>query len=142
MPDCPIPPFLPDYAGRDAQRLSPLVLAFVGDAVYNLYVRALITNRRDMTPHSLHALCSKIVCAKAQARSAEFLQEGFSEREREIFRRGKNAKPGTVPKNADPGDYAKATGLEAVIGYLYINNENERMAELLARALDMSLEAL
>ncbi len=126
----------------DAERLSPLVLAFAGDAVYNLYVRTRLTSERDFTPNALHRLCSKAVCAKAQALAADMLYPVLTADEADVFRRGKNAKPGTVPKNADPGDYAKATGLEAVIGCLYLGGEEQRVQELLSRAYEYSMEGL
>ncbi len=126
----------------DAERMSPLVLAFTGDAVYNLYVRTRLTTERDLTPNALHRLCSKAVCAKTQALAADMLHQDLTAHEADVYRRGKNAKPGTVPKNADPGDYAKATGLEAVIGCLFLRGEEERAAELLLRAYDFSMEGL
>ncbi len=127
---------------RDAERMSPLVLAFTGDAVYNLYIRTRLTTERDLTPNALHRLCAKAVCAKAQALAAERLHAGLTGDEADVYRRGKNAKPGTVPKNADPGDYAKATGLEAVIGCLFLRGEEARCAELLAKAYEFSMEGL
>ena len=125
---------------KDAERLSPLVLAFTGDAVYNLYVRTRLTSERDLTPNALHRMCSKAVCAKAQAFAADMLYSELSADEADVYRRGKNAKPGTVPKNADPGDYAKATGLEAVMGCLFLRGEEARAAELLDKAYEYSME--
>ncbi len=127
---------------KDAERLSPLVLAFTGDAVYNLYVRTRLTSERDLTPNALHRLCSKAVCANAQALAADRLHVELTPDEADVYRRGKNAKPGTVPKNADPGDYAKATGLEAVIGCLFLRGEEQRTAELLSKAYKISMEGL
>ncbi len=127
---------------NDAECMSPLVLAFTGDAVYNLYVRTRLTTERDLTPNALHRLCSKTVCAKTQAIAADKLQQELTADEADIYRRGKNAKPGSVPKNADPGDYAKATGLEAVIGCLFLHGEEARAAELLHKAYEFSMEGL
>ena len=127
---------------KDAERMSPLVLAFTGDAVYNLYVRTRLTTERDLTPNALHRLCSKMVCAKTQALAADRLHPELTGDEADVYRRGKNAKPGTVPKNADPGDYAKATGLEAVIGCIFLRGEEIRAAELLLKAYEFSMEGL
>jgi ribonuclease-3 family protein len=106
-------------------------LAYIGDAVCHLFIRQWLTgkggNVRGLTQKA--AACA---CAPGQARAAEMLQSLLTEEEADIFRRGRNAKCGVVPKNCDPVDYRKATGFEALMGWLYVNGKKERLEELLS----------
>lgn len=115
-----------------ARGLSPVVLAFVGDAAYSLYVRAQLVFDTDYKTGTLQKLASGRVSAKGQARLLERAEGLFTPEEREIFLRGRNAKKPTRSKNASVAEYNASTGLEAVIGYLYLVGEYDRIAALLA----------
>lgn len=99
---------------------SPLTLAYIGDAIYDLVIRTVVVGRANRPANILHHITVKYVSAGAQARIVTALQERFTQEEQEVYRRGKNAKPHTTAKNASPGDYRKATGFEAVLGWLYL----------------------
>ena len=108
------------------RELGPLELAYIGDTVYDLYIRSYIVKNRMGKMQRLHKLASGVVNARSQARAAELLLPILSEREKEIFRYGKNAKS-TPPKNMTREDYSYATGIEAVFGYLYLTKQQERI---------------
>ncbi len=111
---------------------SPLVLAYIGDGVYELYVRSrLIEEHSDMPPHKLHVLSSAHVKAKAQSRAMVIVETILTEEELAIYKRGRNAKSATVPKNADVTEYRRATGFEALIGYLYLKGDTGRLDEIM-----------
>ena len=114
---------------------SPLVLAYLGDCVYELVVRTVLVEKRNCTVQKLHREATWFVKAGTQAAMADFLLPKLTEEEEDIFRRGRNAKSHTVPKNADVGDYHKATGFEALIGYWYLTKQNERMLEMIYDAV-------
>lgn len=113
----------------DPRLLSPLDLAFMGDGVYGVLVREHIAVMGSRPVGEMHRLAVGYVNASAQARAYDQIRDALSEEEQSIFRRGRNggAHP---PKNANPGDYAKATGLEALFGYLYLSGRRERIREL------------
>lgn len=113
---------------EEARMKNPLVLAYIGDTVYDLYFRTLAVKRAGGTVNSLNRDVAARVNARSQAEMADKLE--LNEDEQYIYKRGRNAKPGTLPKNMSVADYHKATGLEAVIGYLYITGEEERLEEL------------
>ena len=116
--------------------LNPLVLAYIGDAVYEVYVRTFIINDGAIKTNELHKMAStKFVSAKSQAGILDKLLDSLSEEELNIVRRGRNAHSNTIPKNADIADYKKATAFEALIGYLFLNGENERLEEIIKIAL-------
>ena len=116
--------------------LNPLVLAYIGDAVYEVYVRTFIINDGAIKTNELHKMAStKFVSAKSQAGILDKLLDSLSEEELNIVRRGRNAHSNTIPKNADIADYKKATAFEALIGYLFLNGENERWEEIVKIAL-------
>ena len=116
---------------------SPLVLAYIGDAVYEEYTRERILSQNpDMPAHKLHIENVKYVKANAQSRSAAALEEMLTEQEKAVFKRGRNAKSPTSPKNADVLEYRRATGLEALFGYLRLCGQAERLKELMQAAFD------
>ena len=126
---------------QDLRTYSPLTLAFVGDCVFDLIIRTVIVERANRSPHDLHKLKSAIVKAKTQAELGEVLQEYLEQEELDIYRRGRNAKSGTMAKNATVGDYRKATALETLIGYLFLKNQEDRILYLVKTGLDkMNLE--
>ena len=112
----------------DASLLSPLVLAYIGDGVYELFVRnRLIIDFPQTPPSKLHKLSSSCVKAHSQSNSMKVVEPILNEKELSIYKRGRNAKSATVPKNADVTDYRRATGFEALVGYLYLNKEYDRL---------------
>ena len=114
---------------EEARFKNPLVLAYIGDTIYDLYIRTTIVKKSGKGINDIHRASVSMVNAKAQAHAAEKLTELFTEEESDIFRRGRNAKSG-IPKNMSPADYHAATGLEAVIGYLYLTGRSERIEQL------------
>lgn len=116
---------------QQAKQLSPVTLAFVGDAVYSLYVRARLVVSADRRPAELQKICSAQVSAAGQSRLLCDLESSFTPEEEEIFRRGRNAKKATKSKNADVADYNRSTGFEALLGFLYLTGNEERIHQLL-----------
>lgn len=114
-----------------ARNLSPVVLAFVGDAVYSLYVREKLVLNTDFNTGTLQKLSSQQVSAKGQSELIEGLLPRLTEEEAEIFRRGRNCKKSTRSKHASVGEYNRSTGFEALIGYLYLTGRIARIEELL-----------
>ena len=110
---------------------SPLVLAYVGDAVYDLYIRTLLVSQGNAPVHKLHKRSIAFVKAKAQSDTIHKLMEKLTPDEQDTVRRGRNAKSGTIPKNADVAEYKYATGFETLLGYLYIKGDYTRLLELL-----------
>lgn len=112
---------------KDANNMSPIVLAFIGDAVMTLFVRQKIAESHDFKSGRLNEMASKIVCAEAQSQLADNILPYLTEEEQEIFRRARNAKKPSHAKNATIAQYNKSTGIEAVIGFLYITGDDERL---------------
>ena len=123
----------------DAKQLSPLSLAFIGDTVFDLFVREKLLCDANRPVKKLHNTAAKLVNAKTQAKIAEALTEKFTEQELGVFKRGRNAHTNHIAKNASNRDYHYATGLEAVFGFVYLNGDTERLRELFRLAMD-SLE--
>lgn len=119
----------------DLRTYSPLTLAFIGDCVYDLVIRTIIVSRANQTPYGLHKIKSSAVKAQAQAEMIESLLKDLTEEEQGVYRRGRNAKSYTTAKNATVADYRKATGMEALMGYLYLQNKEERILELVKEGL-------
>lgn len=125
-----------DFLGRnkdekDVMMLSPLVWAYIGDAVYELYVRTQLINTSNAKPHKLHIETIKYVKATAQANNLEKIKDKLSEEELNIVKRGRNTENHHVAKNSSVAEYSHATGFEALIGYLYLNHRDERLNEIL-----------
>lgn len=116
---------------QDLRTYSPLTLAYLGDAVFELIVRTVLVERKNTQPEKLHKAATKIVKAETQARMIEFLKEDLTEEELAIYKRGRNAKAVTRAKNATMSEYRRATGFEALMGYLYLKGDTERMIELI-----------
>lgn len=109
---------------------SALALAYIGDGVYDLIIRTMILDRGNSKVKEFHKMASSIVKAGAQAELARAIQDELSEEESAVFRHGRNAKSATSAKNASVVDYRVATGLEALMGYLYLCGQTERAVEL------------
>ncbi len=122
--------------GEDIAMLSPLQLAYIGDAVYELLVRTYLLNR-DLSVNELHKGATKYVRAGAQANIVHSLEEILTEKEINIVKKGRNAKTNTSPKNADMIDYKYATGFEALFGYLYLKSEEDRIYELFEKIIEL-----
>lgn len=120
----------------DKKTYSPLVLAYIGDAVYELYVRSRIVAEKNVQVNKLHCEATGYVSANAQFEAFHLIEDQLTERETEVYKRGRNAKSQSVPKNAELSHYRVATGLEALVGYLYINEEHQRLEYLLKTAFD------
>ena len=113
------------------EELTPLDLAFVGDAVGTLVIRTIAASEGPKPVEKLHQFSSRKVSAAAQSDMMHAIQPHLTEEEHSIYRRGRNQKPVTHAKNQSVGDYRRATGFEALIGYLYLTHQNERLVELM-----------
>ena len=123
---------------QDVRAYSPLTLAYIGDAVYDLIIRTVVVGRANRPAGDLHRITVRYVSAEAQSRIVETLIESFTEEELYVYRRGHNSKPHTMAKNASPSDYLRATGFEAVLGYLYLQDRMERVLELIKKGIQMA----
>ena len=119
----------------DINLLSPLTWAYVGDSVYELFIRTNLVNQMRVKPHKLHIETIKYVKAQAQAEKLKELMEILTDEEKEIVRRTRNTQNHHLPKNADPEDYMYATAFEGLIGYLYLTKKDERLKEILERCI-------
>ena len=129
-----------NYSEKEAKLLNPQVLAFVGDGVYSLYIRHKIITNNELTGKKLHAEVVNFVKAKGQSNFIDRLLPLFNEDEMAVFKRARNHKTLSQAKNANIIDYKRATGLEAVIGYLYLTNQINRLNELLSYSIGESNE--
>lgn len=120
----------------DIKTYSPLTLAYIGDSIYDLIIRTVIVERGNRAANGLHKSTSKIVNAGTQAAMAESLSKDLTENEMAVYKRGRNAKSYTSAKNATIGDYRKATGFEALMGYLYLTDNLDRAIDLIKTALE------
>lgn len=114
----------------DPVALSPLTLAFIGDCVYELFVREALVTEANRPAGELHAQKVRYVSAAAQAKAYRFIEDSLTEKESNIFKRGRNAHTTHTPKNMTNADYHTATGIEALFGFLYLSGETERLREL------------
>ena len=121
----------------DVNLLSPLTWAYIGDAVYELYIRTNLVNKTKLKPHKLHIESIKYVKAKAQADILKELMEILTDEEKDIVRRARNAENHHLPKNADPEDYMYSTAFEGLIGYLYLTKQEERLDEILKKCIEI-----
>lgn len=111
--------------------MKPLVWAYIGDCIYELFIRMKLVNSTNLNPHKLHVESIKYVKAKAQAQTLSKIYESLRDEEKEIVRRGRNAESHHLPKNAELIDYKYATAFEALIGYLYLSKQDSRLKEIL-----------
>lgn len=114
----------------DVHSLSMLTLAFLGDAVYTLIARSVVAGEKNRSPKEFHKRTAALINAGAQAMAFDRIKESLSPEEADILRRGRNANPATTAKHASVSDYRKATGLEALFGYLYLTDQTKRLMEL------------
>ena len=121
----------------DIRTYSPLALAYIGDAIYDLVIRTIVVERGNTSANKLHRKTVNYVNARIQAKMIEALMDELTEEEQGIYKRGRNAKSYTTAKNASVIEYRKATGFEALCGYLYLTGKQERMLALVRRAIEM-----
>lgn len=124
----------------DVRRVHPLVLAYIGDTIYDLFVRTYLIMAYNVPVYQLHIKTIDFVRAKGQADTLRNIEKFLTQEELDIVRRGRNAKSGTIPKNATVADYRLATGFESLLGYLYLTRKDERLFEILDYILDDAKE--
>ena len=119
----------------DVKSYSPLALAYIGDDVYDIIIRTMVVEKANRSAHDLHLISSRYVKAQTQAAMIEALGDVLTEEEEAVYKRGRNAKAYTTAKNASVADSRKATGLEALVGYLYLQNKMDRILELIKEGI-------
>ena len=118
---------------QEVELMSPLTWAYIGDAVYELFIRNKLINETNLKPHKLHIEAIKYVKAKSQAKKLNEIYEMLTDEEKDIVRRGRNTQNHHLPKNSNVQEYMYATAFEALIGYLYLTKQNIRLKEILER---------
>lgn len=118
----------------DIKSYSPLTLAYIGDAVYDLIIRTVVVGRANRAASALHKKTSSFVKAKTQSDVVEALLPHLTGEELDIYKRGRNAKSHTMAKNASVSDYRRATGFEALVGYLYLTGNFDRILQLVTKS--------
>ena len=124
---------LPD---QDLRSYGPLTLAYIGDAAYEIAVRSLLVQRGNAAVNKLHKRASKLSMASRQSEMIRAIKADLTEEERAVYKRGRNAKSYTKAKHATASEYSRATGFEAVVGYLYLKGEDDRIAELIRKGIE------
>lgn len=122
---------------KDIRTYSPLTLAYIGDAIFDVVIRSILVNKGNTPVNKLHQRASQIVKATTQAAMIIALMDELTDEERDWYRRGRNSKPHTKAKNASTMDYLEATGFEAVMGYLYLTGDMDRICELVKRGINI-----
>ncbi len=123
---------------QDVRAYSPLTLAYIGDAIYDLVIRSVVVERANRSANDLHKKTVRYVKAEAQSIMIQALQPELTADEEAVYKRGRNAKSYTAAKNASLGDYRKATGFEALVGYLYLTNQTDRLLYLVKRGIELA----
>ena len=126
---------------EDVNQMSPLVWAYLGDAVYEKSIREYLVLNTKFKPHKLHVEATKFVKASAQADILKELEEALTEEEQDIVRRTRNTQNHHLPKNASVQEYMYATAFEGLIGYLYLTKQEKRLEEILAKSIDIILKS-
>ncbi len=130
-----------EFTEKEVRLLNPLQLALIGDGVYELFIRnTILSNNLELSAHKIHVKAIGYVKAKSQSIIMHEIEDELTENESYIFKRGRNAKSATVPKNADVRDYRMATGFEALIGYLYLIGDTERLEFIFNTAISIDLK--
>lgn len=122
---------------KDIRTYSPLTLAYIGDSIYDLVIRSILVNKGNTPVNKLHQRASQVVKAQTQATMILALMDELTDEEKDWYRRGRNSKPHTKAKNASTMDYLEATGFEAVMGYLYLTGDMDRICELVNRGINI-----
>lgn len=127
-----------EFTKEEARRLNPLQLALIGDAVFETFIRNyILSNNVELSVHKIHLKAIQYVKAQAQSKIIKTIEDSLEEDELYIYKRGRNTKSATIPKNADVIDYRNATGFEALIGYLYLIGNKTRLSEILERSMEI-----
>ena len=121
-----------DRTKQEVELMSPLTWAYIGDAVYELFIRNKLINETNLKPHKLHIEAIKYVKAKSQAEKLNEIYETLTDEEKDVVRRGRNTQNHHLPKNSNVQEYMYATAFEALIGYLYLTKQNSRLREIFA----------
>ncbi|AFK86008.1 MULTISPECIES: Mini-ribonuclease 3 [Thermoanaerobacterium] len=127
------------FTRKDVMNLSPLIMAFIGDSVYDLFIRTNISAKGNRPINKIHRECVKYVKASSQSEILKNLYDMFDEEEKDIIRRGRNVKSATIPKHAGIEEYRLATAFEALLGYLYLLGRYDRLDEILNYALNYNI---
>ena len=122
---------------QDVRAYSPLTLAYMGDAIYELVIRSVVVERANRSANDLHKKTVRYVKAPTQAAMIVALVPELTEEEEAVYKRGRNAKSYTAAKNASLGDYRKATGFEALMGFLYLTGQTERLLYLIKKGIEL-----
>ncbi|MBR2524268.1 MAG: Mini-ribonuclease 3 [Clostridiales bacterium] len=125
------------FIASDLREVSPVVLAYIGDSVYELYARCHVASRVAGNNNKMHKMNIRYVSAVSQAKAMRVLLDELDEEEERYFRRGRNSNPHTTSKNANPGDYMYATGFEALIGFLFLDNRTARLEYIINRTFEI-----
>ena len=120
-----------DIREIDSRNLNPQSLAFVGDAVFSLYIRQMVVLNSELKPNAEHLLSTKYVKAGGQSEIISVIEDMLTEEEMRVYKRARNYKTNNIAKNAKVSDYKRATGLEALLGYLYLSGNHVRLTELM-----------
>ena len=123
---------------KDIRTYSPLTLAYIGDSIYDLVIRSILVNKGNTPVNKLHQRASQVVKAQTQATMILALMDELTDEEKDWYRRGRNSKPHTKAKNASTMDYLEATGFEAVMGFLYLTGDMDRICELVNRGIELT----
>lgn len=122
----------------EVNQMSPLVWAYIGDSVYEQYVRNYLVTNTKYKPHKLHVEATKFVKAAAQAKILQNIENDLTEEEKEVVRRTRNTKNHHLPKNSNVQEYMYATAFEGLIGYLHLTKKEERLQEILKKSLEIN----
>lgn len=129
-----------EFSREEARQLNPLQLALIGDGVFEVYIRNyILSNNTQLSAHKIHVKAISYVKAKSQSNIMHVIEEELTEDELYIYKRGRNTKSATVPKNANVIDYRNATGFEALLGYLYLTGNKERLFNVLEKSTEIQL---
>lgn len=121
--------------------VSPLALAYLGDSVYDFYVRQYVLSQASRRPNQLHRTATRFVSAKAQAKAVQLIDSVLTEEEQDMLRRGRNAKSHAAPKNTDVLDYRHSTGFECLLGFLYLSKRYDRLEQLMRMTLALESDS-
>ncbi|MGG7143872.1 Mini-ribonuclease 3 [Clostridium nigeriense] len=129
-----------EFSREEARQLNPLQLALIGDGVFEVYIRNyILSNNTQLSAHKIHVKAISYVKAKSQSNIMHIIEEELMEDELYIYKRGRNTKSATVPKNANVIDYRNATGFEALLGYLYLTGNKERLFNILEKSTEIQV---
>ena len=129
---------LREFTKDEARMLNPLQLALIGDGVYEIFIRNyILSSNTELSAHKMHKEAIKYVKAKSQSLAMHTLEEELTEEELYVYKRGRNTKSATVPKNSDVRDYRVATGFESLIGYIYLISDSDRLSYIMNRSVEI-----